>query len=156
MKKSVESIINENEILDQLSHKFIINKKASFQDKEYLYLLMDLATGGDLRFHMCVKKTFSENQVKFFAACLLESLRFVHSKGFIHRDVKPENIVFEEKGYLRLTDFGISKKKKLNNMKNTSGTPGYMAPEVLFHQNHSYEVDYFALGVIFYECVMGK
>jgi serine/threonine protein kinase len=117
---------------------------------------MDLATGGDLRFHMCVKKTFTENQVKFFAACLIEALKYVHSKGYIHRDVKPENIVFEEKGYLRLTDFGISKRRKINNMKNTSGTPGYMAPEVLFHQNHSYEVDYFAMGVILYECLMGK
>ena len=156
MKKSVDSIMNENQILDQLNHKFIINKKSSFQDKNYLYLLMDLATGGDLRFHMCVKKTFNENQIKFFAACLMESMKFIHGKGFIHRDIKPENIVFEEKGYLRLTDFGISKKRKINNMKNTSGTPGYMAPEVLFHQNHSYEVDYFALGVILYECVVGK
>ena len=94
---------------------------------------MDLATGGDLRFHMCIKKTFSETQVKFFSACLIESLKYIHGKGFIHRDIKPENIVFEEKGYLRLTDFGISKKRKINNMKNTSGTPGYMAPEVLFH-----------------------
>lgn len=60
-------------------------------------------------------------------------MKYIHDKGYIHRDVKPENIVFEEKGYLRLTDFGISWKRKINNSKNTSGTPGYMAPEVLFH-----------------------
>lgn len=60
MKKSVESIMSENLILESLSHKFIINKKASFQDRNYLYLLMDLATGGDLRFHMCMQKGFSE------------------------------------------------------------------------------------------------
>jgi len=58
---------------------------------------------------MCVVKKFTEEQTKFFAACLVEGLSYIHSKGFIHWDIKPENIVFEEKGYLRITDFGISK-----------------------------------------------
>lgn len=73
----------------------------------------------------------------------------------IHRDIKPENIIIDEYGYLKLTDFGISWTWTYNNKNDTSGTPGYMAPEVLYHQNHSYDVDFFALGVILYECLKG-
>ena len=74
----------------------------------------------------------------------------------IHRDLKPENLVFESSGYLRLTDFGVARIAKNNNSKETSGTPGYMAPEVLCHMNHSFEADYYALGVIAYEIVTKK
>lgn len=80
----------------------------------------------------------------------------MHNKGVIHRDIKPENLVFESNGYLRLTDFGIARIWQRENAKDTSGTPGYMAPEVMCRQNHGVAVDYFALGVIGYECMFGK
>ena len=70
--------------------------------------------------------------------------------------MKPENLVFDKNGYLHLTDFGIARKKRPNNARDTSGTPGYMAPEVMFRKNHSFEVDFFAAGIILYEIVMGK
>lgn len=73
----------------------------------------------------------------------------------MHRDIKPENIVLDDKGYLRITDFGIARSFKKENNAETSGTPGYMAPEVMFRQNHTRSVDYYALGVILYECLMG-
>jgi serine/threonine protein kinase len=69
--------------------------------------------------------------------------------------LKPENLVFDEKGFLKLTDFGIARSIKKDNSADTSGTPGYMAPEVMCRQNHSIEVDYFALGVIAFECMFG-
>ena len=84
------------------------------------------------------------------------ALEYSHSKGIIHRDLKPENLVFEESGYLRITAFGVARKKKDNNSEETSGTPGYMAPEVICRMNHSFEADYFALGVIVYEMMMGS
>jgi serine/threonine protein kinase len=74
----------------------------------------------------------------------------------IHRDIKPENLIFDEKGYLRLTDLGVARVHSPDNYKDTSGTPGYMAPEVINRENHSFPVDYFALGVIAYECMLGK
>ncbi len=66
--------------------------------------------------------------LEFIVACIVESLAYAHSRGVIHRDLKPENLVFEENGYLRLTDFGVARKKKYNNSEETSGTPGYMSP----------------------------
>ena len=94
--------------------------------------------------------------VEFFVACLLEGLEYIHTKSIIHRDIKPENLVFDLNGYLRITDFGIARTQKTENYQDTSGTPGYMAPEVMCRQNHSFAVDYFALGVMAYECMMGK
>jgi len=76
--------------------------------------------------------------------------------GVIHRDIKPENIVIEDNGYLRVTDLGIARVWRPDNARDTSGTPGYMAPEVMCRQNHGVAVDYYALGVIAYECIMGK
>lgn len=130
-KKSIKSVIGERKILSKLNSPFLVNMKDSFQDKKCLYLLLDLVSGGDLRFHLCDKKTFSEEQSRFFAACILMGLKAIHEKQILHRDIKPENIVVDEKGYLRITDFGVARKVKPDNSKETSGTPGYMAPEVM-------------------------
>lgn len=81
----------------------------AFQDRENLYLVMDLLTGGDLRYHIARHRKFSEEQTRFFVACLLQALEVVHGCGIIHRDIKPENLVFDSDGYLRLTDFGIAR-----------------------------------------------
>lgn len=93
--------------------------------------------------------------VEFFAACIVQALAFLHNNGIIHRDVKPENIVFDKRGYLRLTDLGVARIWKPQNSMDTSGTPGYMAPQVLCRCNHGVAADYFALGVIVFECIFG-
>ena len=155
-KRSVQSVLNERAQLTQYQHNFIVNMKYAFQDRQNQYLVMDLLTGGDLRFHICFFRRFSEEQTKFFCACIVQGLEFTHTHSILHRDIKPENLVFEESGYLRITDFGIARKWNPENAKETSGTPGYMAPEVMCRQNHGMEVDYFALGVICYECMLGK
>jgi len=83
-------------------------------------------------------------------------LEYIHNNHIIHRDIKPENLVLDERGYVRITDFGIAKFYEKENSNDTSGTPGYMSPEVLLSQNHTIAVDYFALGVIAYEFMHGK
>ena len=88
-------------------------------------------------------------------ACITLGLEYCHTNNIIHRDIKPENLVLDKKGYVKITDFGIAKKYEKDNSKETSGTPGYMAPEVMCSQNHSFAVDYFALGVIGYEFMKG-
>ena len=155
-KKSEKSILGERDLLSKLKHPFIVNMICAFQDYEYLYLLMDLLTGGDLRFHLNANLTFSEKEIKFFISCIILSLEYIHENNIIHRDIKPENLVSDEKGYIRLTDFGIAKVKKEQNSSDTSGTPGYMAPEVLNAQNHSFTVDFYAIGIIGYEFLIGK
>ena len=117
---------------------------------------MDLLTGGDLRYHICRQRRFSEIEtskcgrvpickmlllrVEFFIACLLTGLEYIHNNSIIHRDIKPENLVLDHEGYLRITDFGIARIWSPENSKDTSGTPGYMgkpfattivAPEVM-------------------------
>ena len=154
-KKSDKSVKSERDLLSKLNHPFIINMHFSFQDSDNLYLVMDLLTGGDLRYHICKKRYFSEEQSKFFISCIILGLEYCHYYNIIHRDIKPENLILDNKGYVHITDFGIAKIQVSNNHKETSGTPGYMSPEVLCGQNHTISVDYFALGVMGYEFMMG-
>ncbi|CAD8202103.1 unnamed protein product [Paramecium octaurelia] len=155
-KKSVHSVINERILLSKLRHSFIANIHFAFQDRDHLYLVMDLLTGGDLRYHIGVNRRFTEWQTKFIIACLLLSLEYLQNNNIIHRDIKPENVVFDKKGYPRLTDFGIARVLKPENSQETSGTPGYMAPEVMCRQNHGIGVDHFALGVMIHEFMLGR
>ena len=155
-KKSIKSINSERELLSKLHHPFIVNMHYAFQDNENLYLVMDLLTGGDLRFHISRHKRFSEEQTRFFICGIIFSLEYIHSHNIIHRDIKPENLVLDENGYIRLTDFGIAKENMSDNSSETSGTPGYMSPEVMKSMNHSFPADYFALGVIGYEFMKGE
>ena len=155
-RRSEKSIKGEREFLSKLHHPFIVNMACAFQDYENLYLVMDLLTGGDLRYHLCRMQKFSEDETKFFFACLLLGLEYIHGNNIIHRDIKPENLVCEDNGYIRITDFGVAKIMKEDNSSETSGTPGYMAPEVLFAQNHSFPVDFFAIGVMGYEFMLGE
>ncbi|CAD8058110.1 unnamed protein product [Paramecium sonneborni] len=155
-KKSVSSVMNEKYLLSNLRHPFLVNMHASFQDRENLYLVMDLMQGGDLRYHLCKQKRFTEKQTKFFIVCILLALDYLHTNTILHRDIKPENLVFDKNGYLNLTDLGIARIWKPDNENDTSGTPGYMAPEVMCRQAHGVASDYFAVGVIAYECMIGK
>ena len=155
-KKSEISILYERELLSRMLHPFIVNMHFSFQDHDNLFLIMDYLSGGDLRYNISHKKTFSEKQTQFFVGCIVLALEYIHSKGIIHRDIKPENLVLDEIGYLRVTDFGIAKMNLSNNSSETSGTPGYMAPEVIRGLHHTYTADFFAIGVIAYEFMLGK
>jgi serine/threonine protein kinase len=155
-KRSERSIKAERDLLSIMNHPFIINMHFSFQDNDFLYIAMDLLTGGDLRYQIFKQKIFFEEQTKFIISCIILSLEYIHTNNILHRDLKPENLVFDSQGYLKLTDFGIAKIYRKENNKDTSGTPGYMAPEVMNGQNHTIAVDYFALGVIGYELMMRK
>lgn len=155
-KRSVNSVMNERKLLSMIKHPFIVNMQFAFQDRENLYLAMDLMPGGDLRFHIGRHKRFSEQQTRFFVACIVTALEYLHVNGIIHRDIKPENLVLDSKGYLRLTDFGIARQMRTDNSGDTSGTPGYMAPEVMLRQSHGPPCDYFAVGVLAYEFMKGS
>ena len=155
-KKSVNSVMNERKLLAQLKHPFLINMFYAFMDQENLFLVTDLVMGGDLRYHQMKIKHFTEAETQFFVANIIIGLEYMHNNGVIHRDIKPENLLLDADGYLRITDLGISRVWAPDNAFDTSGTPGYMAPEVMCRQNHGVAVDYFALGIITYEFIFGR
>lgn len=155
-KRSVNSVMNEQKLLFELRHPFLVNMRFAFQNKDTLYLVTDLMKGGDLRYHIGTKRRFSEEEVKFIIACIIVGLEYLHINLILHRDIKPENLVMDEKGYVRITDMGIARAWNAENSQETSGTPGYMAPEVMCRQSHGVAVDYFAVGVILYEFMMSK
>ena len=103
--------MNEREILTQLHNPFIVNMYYAFQDRENLYLVMDLLNGGDVRYHICKYRRFTEEQTRklvnffnnligFWIACLVAGLEYIHNKNIIHRDIKPENLVLDDEGLL--------------------------------------------------------
>ena len=148
--------MNERNLLATLKHPFIVNMHYAFEDRERLFIITDLLNGGDLRYHMKRKKKFNETELKFIIAWAVAGLEHMHTNGVIHRDIKPENLLFGEDGYVSLTDLGISTVWSPDNWNDSSGTPGYMAPEVMSKQNHGIAVDYYGLGIICYEIIMGK
>ena len=157
IQKSINSILNERHILKHIHHNFISNLYFSFQDKDYLYLILDYFSGGDLRFYLNKNVQFNEKQIKFCVSNIILSLKYLHQNYIIHRDIKPENLVFDEKGYLNLSDFGISKKIKRNKqIKERSCTPGYSSPETILKKNQTFVCDYFPIGIIIYELIFLK
>ena len=158
LKKSIKSVANERKFLENFNYNLLCNMYYAFQDEDTLYIIMDYLSGGDLRYHICRKNYFTEIETKFIAACITLSLNYIHERNVIHRDIKPENLVFGGDGYLHLTDFGIAMgyKRGDTGVVSASGTPGYMAPEAFINKPHDFAVDYFALGVIVYELMMGE
>ena len=157
IRKSINSISKEREFLSKLNYPFLSNMHYAFQTQTHLYIILDYLSGGDLRYYICKNNIFTEKETKFIISNILLSLEYIHSNHIIHRDIKPENLVFDSKGYLHLTDFGIAREHHENEILiNSSGTPGYMAPEVLIKKPHSFEVDFYALGIIIFELVYGK
>lgn len=130
--RSVDTVLNEMTLMSQLMHPFVINMKYAFQDEDELFLVSEYYPGGDLSYYLDYKrKKFSENQAKFIVACMLQALEFLHANSVMHRDIQPSNLVFDELGYPRLIDYGVARVWQPLNSTDASGTPGYMAPEVL-------------------------
>ena len=154
-----QDILYEQELITRINHPFIVPLNFSFQDKDNLYSVYDLMSGGDLRYWYIQNKKFNEKECKFIVACIILGLEYLHANKIIHRDLKPENILFDKNGYVYLIDFGIA--KQLDNepeehIIHISGSPGYMSPEAIFKEKHSYTSDFFSLGVICYEMMMRR
>ena len=157
LKKSIKSVENNRKIIETLNHKLICKMYYAFQDTGNLYMITDYFSGGDLRYFICSRNYFEERETKFIIACIALIINYLHENNVIHRDIKPEKFVFGKDGYLRITGFGVSFKcKKGETVISASGTPGYMAPETIINQPHNFSVDYFALGVMLYELMLGE
>ncbi|KAF3019677.1 hypothetical protein E8E14_004081 [Neopestalotiopsis sp. 37M] len=154
--ESVRNIIRERRMLEHVNHPFICNLRYSFQDIEYMYLVVDLMTGGDLRFHIS-RKTFTEEAVRFWISELGCALKYIHEQGIIHRDVKPDNVLLDADGHVHLTDFNVASDVIPGKvLTSKSGTLAYLAPEVYGGKGYTVTADWWSLGVLFYECIYNK
>ncbi|KAF2277141.1 kinase-like protein [Westerdykella ornata] len=154
--ESVRNIIRERRMLEHLNHPFLCNLRYSFQDIEYLYIVVDLMNGGDLRFHIS-RKTFTEEAVRFWIAELGCAVRYIHQQGIVHRDIKPDNVLLDSDGHVHLADFNVASDFTPHKpLTSKSGTLAYLAPEVYEGKGYSCEVDWWSLGVLFYECIYNR
>ena len=143
-------------------HPYICNLYHSFSDQTSSYLVLDLYVGGDLRYHLLKGVVFTEQTTAFIVTCLASALHFLHKKKILHRDIKPDNIMFDEHGFPSLTDFGICHLyKDLPEEEHicslSSGTRQYVAPEVLTSTHwHESPSDFWSLGIVAYELIYGE
>ena len=144
--------------MQQISHPFVVKLHYAFQSAHTLYFVTDFLNGGEIFFHLCQDIRFSEERARFYAAEIVLALEHLHKHLIIYRDLKPENVLLDSQGHLKLTDFGLSKIKQPTDgaMTNTfCGTPEYLAPEVILANGHSYGVDLWSLGMLLYEMISG-
>ncbi|XP_055906859.1 serine/threonine-protein kinase 32A [Eupeodes corollae] len=155
-------VIKEVELLSSLEHPFLVNLWFSFQDEEDLFMVSDLLTGGDLRYHLQQRVEFSEESVALLICELGSALEYLQKQRVVHRDIKPDNILLDDAGHAHLTDFNIATKLQKDGMAcSMSGTKPYMAPEIFMCAldeiaGYSFPVDWWSLGVVGYEMRSGS
>ena len=158
LTNSLYSILNQLNFYKKYNHlknPFISKIFYAFQDKSSFYLVKKYYPGGDLRYHLN-RKIFSEQKAKFIIANIILGLEFIHSIGYIYRNLIPQNLIFDKKGYIHINDMTLIREKSSINYLITSGHAGYIAPEIIFRNNYGIESDFYSLGVILYEIMFNK
>ena len=157
-KNQVEHTKTERSVLGYIHHPYIVGLTMAFQTPDKLFFVLDYCAGGELFFHLGKVGRFPEDRAKFYAAQITLALEYVHSLDIVYRDLKPENVLLDAAGNIRLTDFGLSKEGVSDHSSGASsfcGTPEYIAPEVLARLGHGRAVDWWSLGALLYEMICG-
>ncbi|XP_002074238.2 cGMP-dependent protein kinase 1 isoform X1 [Drosophila willistoni] len=154
----IEHVYNEKNVMIKCRDSpFIVQLYRTYRNDKFVYFLMEACMGGDVWTVMSKRQYFDEKTAKFIAGCVVEAFDFLHSHNFIYRDLKPENLMLGTDGYCKLVDFGFAKYVRPNEKTNTfAGTPEYVAPEIILDRGHDRSVDYWALGILIYELLVGK
>jgi len=145
-----EHILSEKAVMEMMFNKFLVNLHTTYKDKLRVYFLLDVCLGGELFTILRQRRYFDENTAKFYTSCVVEAFAYMHKKYIIYRDLKPENLVLDSVGYLKVTDFGFAK-KVTDKTFTLCGTPDYLAPEIVTGQGHGKGVDWWTLGILIYE-----
>eukprot|EP01025_Chloroclados_australasicus_P023525 TRINITY_DN23824_c0_g1_i1.p1 TRINITY_DN23824_c0_g1~~TRINITY_DN23824_c0_g1_i1.p1 ORF type:complete len:478 (-),score=66.09 TRINITY_DN23824_c0_g1_i1:536-1969(-) len=191
----VEHVNAERNVLVEVDSPYVVQLYYSFQDEDFLYLIMEFCSGGDLMTLLMKKDILSDEETRYYMASTISALEIVHNKGYIHRDIKPDNLLLDRDGHMKLSDFGLckpidisslptiqedseavgsvmsaasgrgarSQTEQLQNWKqnrrqlafSTVGTPDYIAPEVLMKKGYGMECDWWSVGAIMFECLIG-
>ena len=150
-------VLNEKEILEKINSRFVITLSYAFETSWDLCLILTAMRGGDLKFHIYNNTRLAENVAKFYAAEILLGLQHLHSLRIVHKDIKPENILMDNKGHVRISDLGLAVQiPEGKTLSGGGGTPGYIAPEVINKEHYTFSPDYFGFGCLIFEMIEGK
>lgn len=152
--KQVEHTNDERRMLGEVKHPFLITLWGTFQDAKNLYMVMDFVEGGELFSLLRKSGRFPNPVAKFYAAEVTLALEYLHSRNIIYRDLKPENLLLDRHGHLKITDFGFAKRVP-DKTWTLCGTPDYLAPEVVSNKGYNKSVDWWSLGILIYEMLCG-
>ncbi|KAG0204546.1 cAMP-dependent protein kinase catalytic subunit [Mortierella sp. GBA30] len=153
--KQVEHTNNEKMILERVEHPFLINMWGTFQDVRNLYMVMDYVVGGELFSVLRKSQRFPEHVARFYTCEVLLALEYLHSHAVIYRDLKPENLLLDSMGHIKITDFGFAKHVPQNMTWTLCGTPDYLAPEIIQSKGYGKAVDWWSMGVLMFEMCAG-
>ncbi|KAK7580356.1 hypothetical protein V9T40_000985 [Parthenolecanium corni] len=152
----LQHVKNEKKILQCVSFPFLVNLKFNFKDNANLYMALDFVPGGEMFSHLQTCRKFNESMARFYTAQVVLSFEYLHHLGIIYRDLKPENLLLDSRGYLKITDFGFAKKIDHRRTWTRCGTTEYLAPEVVLRKGYSYSVDWWTVGILLYEMTNGQ
>uniref|UniRef100_A0A8C7WGD4 protein kinase C n=1 Tax=Oncorhynchus mykiss TaxID=8022 RepID=A0A8C7WGD4_ONCMY len=160
MRDEVDSLMCEKRIFETINsshHPFLVNLHGCFQTADHVCFVMDYSPGGDLMTHIHTS-IFTERQAQFYASCVLLGLEFLHQNKIVYRDLKLDNLLMDADGYVRIADFGLCKEGMGHGDRTSTfcGTPEFLAPEVLTDNNYTRCVDWWGLGVLIYEMLVGE
>uniref|UniRef100_A0A672J5S2 Protein kinase N3 n=1 Tax=Salarias fasciatus TaxID=181472 RepID=A0A672J5S2_SALFA len=159
-RDEVDSLMSEKRIFEMINasrHPFLVQLHGCFQTADHLCFVMEYLPGGDLMIHIH-NSVFSEAQTRFYSACVLLGLEFLHLNKIIYRDLKLDNLLMDADGFVKITDFGLCKEGMGHGDRTSTfcGTPEFLAPEVLTDDNYTRAVDWWGLGVLIYEMLVGE
>eukprot|EP00928_Gymnodinium_smaydae_P014722 TRINITY_DN15419_c0_g1_i1.p1 TRINITY_DN15419_c0_g1~~TRINITY_DN15419_c0_g1_i1.p1 ORF type:complete len:487 (-),score=102.36 TRINITY_DN15419_c0_g1_i1:60-1520(-) len=156
-EKKLERAIAEKRLLARLSHPFVVKLQWAFQTQTHLFMVLDYCAGGELFYHLQRRGKFNEPDTRFYVSEILLGLEYLHSQGILYRDLKPENCLLDERGHVRLTDFGLSKENLTNSalFQSFVGTVLYLSPEMIRREGHGMPLDFYCLGCLVYVLLTG-